>query len=120
MKKSFLSVLILFIVLSFLFNEIEGHSSNKNYLGDFDIESFIEKGYYFKVGDRLFGIASPLNENECFILFGADKVRSNLIFFVPLKMNTVIFGIIFISATLVFLVVVLQSKRSKVESKAEE
>ncbi|PCJ58349.1 MAG: hypothetical protein COA79_13920 [Planctomycetota bacterium] len=118
MKKSFLSVLILFIAMSFSNNEIKAGPRPP---ADFYLEFLIKKGYYFKVDHNIIGIVELYgNEGRCLICFGADKLISDLNVEVPFDLNTTLFGLIFILFSLGALIFAIQSKRSKSESKAEE
>ncbi|PCJ57827.1 MAG: hypothetical protein COA79_15200 [Planctomycetota bacterium] len=120
MKKYFSSVLILLIALSFTFNDING----KGPMADpsiFELKNFIDKGYYLKFDHNIIGIVQLYGkEDKCLICYGADTIFSDLYIEIPFGVNATFFGIIFIIIAIVSLILFNQSKRSKVESKAEE
>ncbi|PCJ51329.1 MAG: hypothetical protein COA79_26590 [Planctomycetota bacterium] len=120
MKKPFLSVLILLIAMSFSLNEIKGKSP----IADpsiFNLENFIEKGYYLNIDHNIIGIVQLHGkEGKCLFCFGADTIFSELQIDIPFGVNITMFGILFIFVALISFIVVIQSKRSKVEPKVEE
>ncbi|PCJ53333.1 MAG: hypothetical protein COA79_22920 [Planctomycetota bacterium] len=117
MKKSFLTVLVLTITLSFILIEVNAfvpHSIP-------NIKSVIVKGYYFEINGRIIGIiAVKVHKDKSFICFGVDTVDSDLFIESPFGINTTLFGLMLFFITSIILFVAIQSKRSKVESKAEE